>query len=120
MWQILQQDTADDYVIGTGESHTVREFVELAFGYADLDWQHHVEIDSRYFRPTEVNYLEADASKAREMLGWQPRVSFNELVRIMVDADLEAVGLPGVGDGKTIVEQKFGGWHGWDNPPKSS
>ena len=91
MWRMLQQDQPDDYVIGTGEAHTVREFVELAFERADLDWREHVEIDSRYFRPAEVDYLLADASKAHKALGWEPRVTFRELVRIMVDADLKEI-----------------------------
>ena len=89
MWLMLQQDEPDDYVIATGESHSVREFLELAFGMLDLDWRKYVEIDPRYFRPTEVDHLLGDASKAREKLGWRPRVSFKELVRMMVEHDLE-------------------------------
>ena len=88
MWLMLQQDKPDDFVIGTGEAHTVREFVELAFEHAGLDWREHVEIDPRYFRPAEVDYLCADASKARRVLKWDPEVTFRELVRIMVEADL--------------------------------
>jgi GDPmannose 4,6-dehydratase len=91
MWMILQQDVADDYVVGTGEAHTVREFVELAFAYADMDWREFVEVDPRYFRPAEVDYLLADASKARSVLGWEPSVSFSDLVRIMVEADVADV-----------------------------
>jgi GDPmannose 4,6-dehydratase len=91
MWMMLQQDSPDDYVIGTGEAHTVREFVELAFSHAGLDWKQYVEIDPRYFRPAEVDYLLADASKARRVLGWEPTVTFNELVHIMVDADLHKI-----------------------------
>ena len=91
MWLMLQQETADDYVVGTGEAHTVREFVELAFAYAGMDWKEHVEVDARYFRPAEVDYLCADASKARRVLGWEPAVNFDELVRIMVEADMKAV-----------------------------
>lgn len=87
MWLMLQQDQPEDFVIATGESHSVREFVEEAFSYVDLDWREFVEIDPRYFRPTEVEFLWGDASKARQKLGWQPRVTFKELVRIMVDAD---------------------------------
>ena len=98
MWRILQQDEPDDFVIGAGESHTVRELVEEAFSYAGLDWREHVEIDPRYFRPTDVNDLRADASKARRVLEWTPRVGFRELVRIMVDADVEAVGPPAAGE----------------------
>ena len=89
MWLMLQQDKPDDYVVATGEAHSVREFVEAAFEYAGLDWKKHVEIDPRYFRPTEVDYLQGDSSKARGKLGWRPRVSFAELVRMMVDHDME-------------------------------
>jgi len=88
MWLMLQQDQPEDYVVGTGEAHTVREFVELAFAHAGLDWKEYVEIDPRYYRPAEVDSLRADASKARRQLGWEPQVSFHELVRIMVDADI--------------------------------
>jgi len=88
MWMMLQQDTPDDYVIGTGESHSVREFVELTFSYLDLDWRKYVAIDPRYFRPAEVDFLHADPSKAHRVLGWTPEVSFEELVVMMVDADL--------------------------------
>jgi GDPmannose 4,6-dehydratase len=88
MWLMLQQDVADDYVIGTAEAHTVREFVELAFATADMDWREYVEIDPRYFRPAEVDYLLADTSKARKALGWEPAVTFTELVHIMVEADM--------------------------------
>lgn len=91
MWLMLQQDTPEDFVIATGESHSVREFLEEAFSYADLDWRPYVEIDPRYFRPIEVDILQGDARKARERLGWQPRVTFPELVRLMVDADLQTL-----------------------------
>ncbi|MDI6853472.1 MAG: GDP-mannose 4,6-dehydratase [Deltaproteobacteria bacterium] len=91
MWLMLQQDSPEDYVIATGESHSVKEFVEAAFSYVDLDWRQYVEIDPRYFRPTEVEALLGDAAKARQKLGWEPRVSFAELVRLMVDADLQAL-----------------------------
>jgi GDPmannose 4,6-dehydratase len=87
MWLMLQQEKPDDYVIGTGEAHSVREFVELAFATVDLDWHKYVEIDSRYFRPAEVDYLCADTAKARKVLDWEPAVTFTELVRIMVEAD---------------------------------
>jgi len=90
MWLMLQQDSPGDYVVGTGEVHSVREFVELAFAQADLDWRAHVEIDPRYYRPAEVDYLLADCSKARLVLGWEPSVTFGELVRIMVEADLNS------------------------------
>ncbi len=91
MWLMLQQDKADDYVIGTGETHSVREFLELAFAHAGLGWQAHVEIDPRYFRPSEVDILLGDSTKARERLGWAPKVGFEELVTLMVDADMGAL-----------------------------
>ncbi|MCG3175515.1 MAG: GDP-mannose 4,6-dehydratase [Candidatus Omnitrophica bacterium] len=91
MWMMLQRKKADDFVIATGRTYTVRQFVEEAFGYAGLDWRKHVRIDKRYFRPLEVNVLCGDASKARRTLGWKPRTSFKQLVRIMVDADMEQV-----------------------------
>lgn len=89
MWLMLQAEQADDYVIATGETHSVREFLELAFGYLDLDWKEHVQIDPRYYRPAEVDILLGDASKARKGLGWEPEVSFQALVRLMVDHDIE-------------------------------
>jgi GDPmannose 4,6-dehydratase len=88
MWRMLQTDRADDYVIATGETHSVREFVELAFDRAGLDWERHVVQDERYMRPAEVDLLVGDATKARQSLGWKPEVAFAELVRMMVDADL--------------------------------
>jgi len=91
MWLMLQQDAPDDYVIATGETHSVREFLDEAFSYAGLDWHKHVEKDPRYCRPAEVDLLVGDASKAKRSLGWEPRTRFKELVRIMVDADLESV-----------------------------
>jgi GDPmannose 4,6-dehydratase len=91
MWLMLQQNDPADFVIATGESYSVKEFLEEAFTYQDLDWREFVEIDPRYFRPTEVDFLLGDPTKARERLGWKPRVTFKELVRIMVDADLQAL-----------------------------
>ena len=88
MWLMLQQDEADDYVIATGETHSVREFLDEAFGRLHLDWKQFVEIDPRYFRPAEVDLLVGDASKARRKLGWEPKITFKELVRTMVDEDL--------------------------------
>ncbi|MDX2044979.1 MAG: GDP-mannose 4,6-dehydratase [Acidobacteriota bacterium] len=88
MWMMLQQDEPDDFVIATGETHSVRELLEEAFGHLGLDWQKHVEIDPRYFRPAEVDLLIGDATKAKEKLGWQPEITFKELVTTMVDADL--------------------------------
>lgn len=89
MWRILQQPQPEDFVIATGESHSVREFLDLAAAHCGVDWSQHVETDPRYFRPTEVNALCGDASKARSRLGWGPRVPFEELVKMMVDHDLE-------------------------------
>jgi GDPmannose 4,6-dehydratase len=89
MWLMLQQDKPDDFVIATGETHTVREFLDHAFGRVDIDWQKHVEIDPRYFRPAEVDELCGDMSKARRLLGWEPKLRFKDLVDLMVDADLK-------------------------------
>ncbi|CAA7403478.1 unnamed protein product [Spirodela intermedia] len=89
MWLMLQQDKPDDYVVATEESHTVEEFLEVAFGYAGLKWKDHVVIDKRYFRPAEVDNLKGDSSKARRELGWRPKVSFQQLVQMMVDEDTE-------------------------------
>ncbi len=91
MWLMLQQEEPDDYVIATGESHSVKEFLEEAFLQMGLDWKDYVEIDSRYFRPTEVGFLQGDASKAKRKLGWEPKIKFKELVKLMVDADLQAL-----------------------------
>ena len=91
MWRMLQRGTAEDFVIATGETHTVREFVQEAFGRLGLNWRKHVEIDKRYLRPLEVNLLKGNPEKARRKLGWKPKVKFKELVRLMVDADLEKV-----------------------------
>ena len=93
MWRMLQHDQPDEFVVATGEMHTVREFVQLAFSLVGLDWEDHVAIDPRYFRPTEVEELCGDATKAREVLGWQPTTTFPELVRIMLAADLREAGL---------------------------
>jgi GDPmannose 4,6-dehydratase len=89
MWMILNASEPDDYVVATGETHSVREFIEHAFGYLDLDWKEYVEIDPRYFRPAEVDLLLGDASKARRKLGWEPKVSFEQLVKLMVAHDLK-------------------------------
>lgn len=136
-WRILQQEKPEDFVIGTGESHTVRQFVEHAFTYAgvEIEWKGMgtkekgivrsvsstltsnlkpgtsiIEIDPRYFRPTEVDYLLADASKARKVLGWEPRILFNELVKIMVDADIELAGLTAPGESEKILHSKGIHW----------
>lgn len=107
MWEILQQDKPDDYVIGTGETHTVKDFVDASFTYAGLDPEKHVKIDPRYFRPTEVEELLADPSRAQKRLGWKAKVKFSELVKIMVDADMNASGLDPIGEGYKILENKF-------------
>jgi len=134
-WLILQQDTPDDYVIGTGKSHTVREFVENAFAYAgvEIEWKGDgiaekgivrslsgvstlktgdiiIEIDPRYFRPTEVDFLLADASRAKKKLGWETRTAFDELIKIMVDADMELYGLTSRGEGEKILQEKKINW----------
>ena len=90
MWLMLQQDQPDDYVIATGETHTVREFLEVAFGHLKLDWKRYAKTDPKYYRPTEVDLLIGDASKAKKQLNWEPKVLFNELATMMVDADLDA------------------------------
>jgi GDPmannose 4,6-dehydratase len=110
MWLMLQQERPQDYVIGTGETHSVREFLEEVFAYVELDWKEYIKIDPKYFRPTEVNLLRADASKAREELDWSPRVTFKELVKIMVDSDLTLMGLEPPGEGKDILRQKGINW----------
>jgi GDPmannose 4,6-dehydratase len=114
MWRMMRLEEPEDYVIATGESHTVREFLDEVFSYAGLDWGDYVEIDPRYFRPTEVDYLQGDASKARREIGWEPRITFRELARIMSDADMEAAGLEPVGEGLKVLEAKFDDWHRWD------
>jgi GDPmannose 4,6-dehydratase len=89
MWLMLQQDKPDDYVIATGQTHSVREFLDEVFGYLDLDWQKYVEIDPRYYRPSEVDFLQGDSSKARKALKWEPKVTFKGLVKMMTDADMK-------------------------------
>ena len=110
MWQMLQQDTPDDYVIGTGEAHSVDEFVDEAFRYVNIDRHEHVVIEPKYFRPTEVPELRADAGKAQKRLDWIPKITFNDLVKIMVDADLEMLGLDSPGHGKRIALEKGFQW----------
>jgi GDPmannose 4,6-dehydratase len=107
MWKIIDADTPCDYVIGTGEAHTVGEFVEEAFSYAGLDWGEHVKIDPRYFRPTDSRGLRADYTKAKNELGWEPRIRFRDLVRIMVDADMRALGLEPPGEGDRVLRERF-------------
>jgi GDPmannose 4,6-dehydratase len=99
MWRMLQADQPDDYVLATNETHTVQEFVEVAFGHAGLDWKEFVKYDARYERPAEVDLLIGDPAKAKKQLGWEPKVRFKELVQIMVDADVEML------EGKGLVHQ---------------
>ena len=101
MWLMLQQDKPNDYVIATGETHSVKEFLDEVFGYLELDWQKYVEIDPRYFRPSEVDFLLGDASKAKKNLKWQPKVTFKELAKMMVEADMKLAK-----NEKIIKEQK--------------
>ena len=107
MWKMLQRDEPDDFVVGTGESHSVREFVAEAFAYVGLDWEKYVEIDPRYFRPLEPGELVADPTRARQALDWRPKLTFRELVKIMVDADLRNAGLKPIGEGDAIIREKF-------------
>jgi GDPmannose 4,6-dehydratase len=104
MWRMLQGEEPDDFVIGTGETHSVREFVELAFARVDLDWREYVRTDQRYLRPAEVDVLRADPSKARDLLGWQHRVGFPELVALMVDAEIENIRTRQSGQLDRVVE----------------
>lgn len=110
MWTMLQQTQADDYVIGTGEMHSVEDFLREAFAYADLPYRKHVEIDRRHMRPLEVDTLCADIAKAKTALGFAPRVTFAELVRIMVDADMARLGLTPIGEGEKILARKQFTW----------
>ncbi len=107
MWMMMQEKTPDDFVIGTGETHSVREFLEAACSYVDLDVSAHVQFDKKYFRPTEVDVLIADSSKAARVLKWRPQIKFNDLVKIMIDADLRAIGLIPPGEGDAIIAKKF-------------
>lgn len=108
MYQILQQENPDDFIIATGETHSVREFLEEAFKYAGFeDWKSYVEIDPQYFRPAEVEVLTGDAAKAKEKLGWEPKIKFKDLVRIMIDADFRTLGLTPPREGEKILKEKF-------------
>jgi GDPmannose 4,6-dehydratase len=107
MWKILQLDRAEDFVLGTGESHSVREFLDAAFTYAGLHYQDYLSIDPRYYRPTEVDSIVANSNKARRQLNWSPKVRFNELVKILVDADLRVAGLKSIGEGDELLMKKF-------------
>lgn len=108
MWKILQHSQPDDFVIATGETHSIRQFLEDAFRYAGLgDWQQYVEIAPRYFRPTEVDILMGNAQKAKNNLGWEPKIKFKELVKIMVDSEFRSLGLETPGEGDRIIQEKF-------------
>jgi len=107
MWKMLQNESPDDFVLGTGESHSVQELLEYGFSYVGLDWQEHVKIDARYFRPSEVDNLIADSEKARKQLGWDPKIKFKELVKIMIDSDLRSIGMEPIGEGDTLLESRF-------------
>jgi GDPmannose 4,6-dehydratase len=107
MWQILQQEKADDFVVGTGEQHSVQEFVEGAFSYAGLNWEEYVKCDEKYFRPTETEDLAADSRKIKKIIGWKPKIRFKDLIKIMVDADMRKVGLKPMGEGDEILRKQF-------------
>ncbi len=107
MWKMLQNDKPEDFVIGTGETHSVKEFVNEAFKYADLNPDEHLKIDPVYFRPVEVEQLIADPRKAKEKLGWSPKIKFKDLVRIMIDADMRAIGMNSIDEGDEIINKKF-------------
>jgi GDPmannose 4,6-dehydratase len=107
MWKILQKKEPGDFVVGTGEAHSVKEFVDSAFDYAGLDCKKYVRIDKRYYRPTEVYELIADTRKAKKALGWKPRIKFADLVKIMVDSDMRQIGLKPIGEGDKILKKKF-------------
>jgi GDPmannose 4,6-dehydratase len=93
MWLMLQQEQPDDYVVATGETHEIKEFLDIAFGYVNLDWSKYVEFDERYLRPAEVDLLIGSPAKAKAKLGWEPTITFENLVKLMVDADLRALGV---------------------------
>lgn len=107
MWQILQQNEPSDFVVGTGEQHSVREFAEQAFSYVGLNWEKYVKNDPRYFRPIETEDLAADSSKIKRIFGWEPKVRFKDLVKIMVDADMRKVGLTPIGEGDDFLRKNF-------------
>jgi GDPmannose 4,6-dehydratase len=102
MWLMLQQPEPDDYVVATGETHSVKEFLELAFDHAGLDWKKHVEIDPKFYRPAEVDQLVGDATKAHKKLGWTHKTKFADLTRLMVDADVQLLKSQSAGAGRKI------------------
>lgn len=107
MWKMLQRDEPENFVIGTGNTFSVKQFLEAAFSYVGLDWEKHVKIDSKYFRPTEVESLMADPSKANNELGWEPIITFDDLVKIMMDSDMTHLGLNPPGEGVKILSEKY-------------
>jgi GDPmannose 4,6-dehydratase len=107
MWMMLQTEKPDNFVIGTGETHSIEEFLEFACSYLDLDMSRHIKFDQKYFRPTEVDELKADARKSAAVLGWKPRIKFQDLVKIMLDADLRANGITPPGEGDALIAKKF-------------
>ena len=107
MWKMLQAERPVDYVVGTGEQHSVQEFTEAAFAYAGLDWRKYIKTDPRYLRPTEVDELCADPARANRELGWSPQVKFAELLKVMLDADMRALGLKSVGEGDALLRKLF-------------
>jgi ribosome recycling factor len=107
MWKMLQKEKPDDYVIGTGEWHSVKEFLEEAFSYVGLKWEDYVKIDKEYLRPIDVENLRADFSKAKKEIGWEPKIKFKELVKIMMDAEMRINGITPVGEGDKILKEKF-------------
>ena len=111
MWLILQQDKPSDFVLGTGETHSVKEFLEEAFNYLNLDYREYIEIDPIYFRPTEVENLRSDSTKARKILNWSPKITFKDLVKIMVDYDLEILNITPPREGKKIIQEKGLEWN---------
>ncbi|MHA1908080.1 MAG: GDP-mannose 4,6-dehydratase [Candidatus Thorarchaeota archaeon] len=117
MWKMLQADKPEDYVCGTGESHSVRDLIEESFSYAGLDWEKYIRFDERYLRPSEVEFLLSDPSKARKKLGWNPKVKFKELVRIMVDYDMKSLGLEPPGEGFEFLEKNNLMWSTSEETP---
>ena len=107
MWTILQQQKSDDFVIGTGETQTIRKFIEKTFKYVGLDSEKYVKIDKKYFRPTEVDILQADITKAKKQLNWKPKINLDDLAKIMIDADMRKQGLEIIGEGDEILKKKF-------------
>ena len=107
MWRMLQKRKSGDYVVGTGETHTVEDFIKHAFEYVGLDWKKYVRLDKRYLRPTEVDYLKSNISKVKRELKWNPKIKMKDLVKIMVDADMRAFGLNPIGEGDKIIRRRF-------------